>query len=1363
MICLTGAQALSDFRLERLQVQIRSLAPSLTGIGANYLYFVAHETISDAQGDEPSQAGKAAQPTGVSARQVAIDPANDPRLLSLLDANGVFEASEVKVSELKAHEQEKQHEHSEITSTDNSRSDTSTALYINVVPRLGTRSAWSSKATDIAQRCGMHNIKRIERGIRYQLKGIEDSTLSGDVKKQIEMTLHDRMTETLIDLPQHLDTLFSTAQPAPLVTVNVLEEGIDALRMHNKAMGLALSPDELDYLEQNFSRLQRNPSDAELMMFAQANSEHCRHKIFNADWSVDAQAQEHSLFGMIRHTHQCSPDGVLSAYHDNAAVIEGSEACRWMVGPDGHYTGIDEPAHIQIKVETHNHPTAISPFPGAATGSGGEIRDEGAVGNGSKPKAGLCGFSVSNLAVPDWNQPWESVINKPDRLASACQIMLEGPIGAAAFNNEFGRPNLGGYFRTFCQQVKFDDGALETRGYHKPIMIAGGMGNIRPGNIDKLPVPAGTAIVVLGGPSMLIGLGGGAASSVASGEGDSELDFASVQRGNPEMQRRCQEVIDRCVAMGESSPILSIHDVGAGGLSNALPELINDAGRGGEFELRKILNDEPGMSPMGIWSNESQERYVMAIAADRLSQFETLCERERCLYAVVGTATTEKMLKVSDSVFENHPVNMPLEVLLGKPPKLSIDAHHRAMAHDDFTTSGLDLDEAVQRVLNLPSVAAKNFLITIGDRSISGQVVRDQLVGPWQMPVADVAVTVSDFEGYTGEAMAMGERTPVALINPAASARMALAESLTNIMAADIGKVSNVKLSANWMAACGHPGEDAALFDAVKAVGMELAPALGIAIPVGKDSLSMKTVWREREETCSVTAPLSLIVTAFAPVTDVRKTLTPQLRTDCGDTQLLLIDLGAGKNRMGGSALAQVYEKLGEHAPDVDDAAMLAGMFNAIQHLVNDNLILAWHDRSDGGLFVTLAEMAFASNAGLKVNLNSLPNDEVATLFNEELGGVLQVRDHQFAQVMAIMEAQGLGDVVHVLGEFSPGNADNIESNATLGQLEIWQGAHLLFSQSMAQLRTHWWQTSYQMQRLRDNPKAADEELMQISKPDDPGISPLLTFDPQASLVTVAAALSSVRPRVAILREQGVNGHFEMAAAFHAAGFDAVDVHMSDLMEERHDLNDFKGLVACGGFSFGDVLGAGGGWANSILFNQRLADMFQAFFERDESFALGVCNGCQMLSRLKTLIPGTDNWPQFVRNASEQFEARVATLEVYESPSLFFTDMVGSRLPVAVAHGEGLAVFESLDQAKAAPVSLGFVDNHGTMTEQYPLNPNGSPFGIAGLCNTDGRVTIMMPHPERVYRTVTNSWAPAQWGERGPWLRMFENARVWVN
>lgn len=1297
MICLIGAQAVSDFRLERLLVEIRDIAPDANTLSASYFYVVQQGA---------SHSGSPQQ--------------NDKQLLSLLDASGPFQPS-------------------------------TTMLSLNVVPRLGTRSAWSSKATDIAQRCGMANIERIERGICYQIDGLTSQTVTAEVQKQITALLHDRMTETLVDIPAQLDKLFATSEPAPMITVRLMEQGIAALEAHNTAMGLALSADELEYLEENFVRLQRNPSDAELMMFAQANSEHCRHKIFNASWTLDGTEQSHSLFGMIRHTHQCAPDGVLSAYHDNAAVIEGSEAARWMIGPDGKYQSFLEPTHIQIKVETHNHPTAISPFPGAATGSGGEIRDEGAVGNGSKPKAGLCGFSVSNLAIPDWTQPWESFTDKPDRLASAYQIMQEGPIGAAAFNNEFGRPNLGGYFRTFCQEVSFPDGAAEMRGYHKPIMIAGGMGNIRPGNIDKLAVPVGAAIVVLGGPSMLIGLGGGAASSVASGEGDSELDFASVQRGNPEMQRRCQEVIDRCVAMGEHSPILSIHDVGAGGLSNALPELINDAGRGGQFELRKILNDEPGMSPMGIWSNESQERYVMAVGQDRLAHFEALCLRERCLYAVVGTATQEQMLQVADSVFENHPVDMPLNVLLGKPPKLSINASHRSFASDDFSTVNLDLDDSINRVLNLPSVAAKNFLITIGDRSITGQVARDQLVGPWQMPVADVAVTIADYEGYAGEAMAMGERTPLALLNPAASARMAFAESLTNIVAANIGDTSKVKLSANWMAACGHPGEDAALFDAVQAVGLDLAPALGIAIPVGKDSLSMKTLWQDGDQAHSVTAPMSLVVTAFAAVNDVRKTLTPQLQTDRGDSQLLLIDLGAGKNRMGGSALAQVHGKLGQVAPDVDEPELLKGMFNAIQQLIEKEMVLAWHDRSDGGLFTSLAEMAFASNAGLKINLHSLPSDEIATLFNEELGGVLQIQDNHFADVMAIMESHGLGDVVHTLGGF---NQQSV--------LEIWQGTHLLFSESVAALRAKWWQTSYQMQRRRDNPVAADQELALVSKADDPGLSPVITFDANLSLLTATPALIATRPAIAILREQGVNGHLEMGAAFHAAGFDAIDVHMSDLMQGRHDLANFKGLAACGGFSFGDVLGAGGGWANSVLFNEQLSSMFRLFFERDDTFALGVCNGCQMLSRLSSLIPGTDNWPRFERNASEQFEARVATVEIYESPSLFFTDMVGSRIPVAVAHGEGLAVFNSAEQAKAAPVALGFVDNSGSMTENYPLNPNGSPFGITGLCNKNGRVTIMMPHPERVYRTVSNSWAPADWRERGPWLRMFENARVWV-
>ena len=1293
MICLSGAPALSAFRQQQLLSKLRAIDPNISAVTVVYLYFIdCDQTL------EPSA-----------------------KLLSLLDAGGVFHPEP----------------------------DGAT---MSVVPRLGTRSAWSSKATDIAHRCAIDNVSRIERGLHYRLQGVCDASWTTAMRAALYALVHDRMTESVIDLPAKQHLLFAKATPAPLTTINVLEEGVSALSQHNHAQGLALSDEELVYLEHNFSKLQKNPSDAELMMFAQANSEHCRHKIFNAEWSIDNVAQDQSLFAMIRNTHRCSPSGILSAYHDNAAVIEGSTAVRWLIDEKGNYKETEEAAHIQIKVETHNHPTAISPFPGAATGSGGEIRDEGAVGNGSKPKAGLCGFTVSSLNIPDWPQPWETFTRVPERIASPLQIMLEGPVGAASFNNEFGRPNLGGYFRTYCQRVCFSTGAEEVRGYHKPIMIAGGMGNIRPVNVDKKPVPVGAAIIVLGGPSMLIGLGGGAASSVASGEGDSELDYASVQRGNPEMQRRCQEVIDRCIAMGSESPILSIHDVGAGGLSNALPELINDAQRGGAFELRQVLNDEPGMSPMAIWSNESQERYVVAVVSHKLAVFESICQRERCLYAVVGQTTEERFLSVNDAHFNNKPVHMPLEVLLGKPPKLSIDAHRREFAKTKINTDALDIDESVSRVLNLPCVAAKNFLITIGDRSITGQVARDQLVGPWQMPVADVAVTVADYQGYAGEAMAMGERTPIAVINPVASARMAVAESLTNIVAADIGDITKVRLSANWMAASGHPGEDAALFDAVKAVGLELAPALGIAIPVGKDSLSMKTRWTEDQEERSVTAPLSLIVSAFAAVGDVRRTLTPQLRLDCGETELLLIDLGAGLNRLGGSALAQVFNLLGDKTPDVDDPALLRNFFNALQVLIQEQHILAWHDRSDGGLFVTLAEMAFAANSGIRVQLQSLPPDVIATLFNEELGGVLQVCKRDYAQVMAVLERHGLGDCVHVIGR--PGDTPD---------LEIWRGDEMLYSEPVVTLKTQWWQTSYQIQRLRDNPDCAEQELALIKTENDPGISPVLSFDPSVSSLTATPTIAKTRPAVAILRDQGVNGHMEMAAVFHQSGFTAVDVHMSDLVEGRRDLSEFKGLAACGGFSYGDVLGAGGGWANSILYNEQLADMFRGFFERSDTFTLGVCNGCQMLSKLKDLIPGAESWPQFVRNKSEQFEARVATVEVYDSASILLNDMAGSRLPVALAHGEGQAVFESPDQAQSAPVTLGFVDNHGVMTEHYPLNPNGSAFGITGLCSNDGRVSIMMPHPERVYRTVSNSWTPPQWGERGPWLRMFENARLWVN
>ncbi len=1290
MLCLTGAPALSDFRLDRLLQALQSEQADISSGSSRFRYFLNVET-------------------GQELSDLTLQ-----RLHALLDINpsGNPEAS---------------------------------GRSILVLPRAGTISPWSSKATDILQNCGLKNIKRVELGIEYKVHGLSEGA---PISTELLSILHDRMTESVhLSEPQEAD-LFAVHEPAPLKTVDILTGGKDALVQANATLGLALSDDEIDYLIENFGQLNRNPSDAELMMFAQANSEHCRHKVFNASWHIDEQAMPSTLFGMIRNTHNTSPSGVLSAYHDNAAVIEGYNAARWLPDSTNAYAANNEPVHIQIKVETHNHPTAISPFPGAATGSGGEIRDEGATGNGSKPKAGLCGFSVSNLHIPEFEQPWEQSIGVPDRIASALDIMLEGPIGAAAFNNEFGRPNLCGYFRSYCEQVDID-GQLEWRGYHKPIMLAGGLGNIREQNIEKKPVPAGAAIVVIGGPAMQIGLGGGAASSVASGQSEAELDFASVQRGNPEMQRRCQEVIDRCIALGNDSPVLSMHDVGAGGLSNALPELVNDAGRGAQFELRAILNDEPGMSPMAIWSNESQERYVLAIDADALSRFEEICKRERCLYTVVGHATEKKQLEVNDKHFNNKPVDMPLDVLLGKPPKLSLAVGRRGFKTQAFDSHNVNIDEAVDRVLSLPTVASKNFLITIGDRSISGQVARDQLVGPWQMPVADVAVTLADYKGFTGEAMAMGERTPLALINSAAAARMAVAEAITNITAVHIGEIDRIKLSANWMAAVGHSGEDAALYDAVQAVGLELAPALGIAIPVGKDSLSMKTVWLDDQQEKSVTSPSSLIVTAFAPVPDARLSATPQLRTDVGSTELLLIDLGGGKNRLGGSCLAQVFNALGNDAPDVDSAEHLKGFYQAIQALLASQEILAYHDRSDGGLFVCLAEMAFAGNVGMKAQLHSLPPNAIATLFNEEVGAVIQIRSQSHAAVFAAFEAVGLGDFIHVVATLN-------ESK----ELEIFSGDDLLFARPVYELRKQWWQTSYRMQKLRDNPNSAEQELAQISKPDDPGLSPVLSFDPQASLLMPALALG--RPRVAILREQGVNGHFEMAAAFDTAGFEAIDVHMSDIVNRRVSLADFRGLVACGGFSYGDVLGAGGGWAKSILYTDQLLSEFAQFFEREDTFSLGVCNGCQMLSQLRSIIPGAEHWPLFLRNASEQFEARVATVEIYESPSLFFVDMAGSRLPVALAHGEGRAVFDNDDHLKQANVALGFVDNHGQMTEQYPLNPNGSAHGITGLCSTDGRSTILMPHPERVFRTVTNSWHPPEWGDQGPWLRMFENARVWI-
>jgi phosphoribosylformylglycinamidine synthase len=1216
-----------------------------------------------------------------------------------------------------------------------------------VTPRIGTISPWASKATDIAHNCGLKGIHRVERGVAFYLQG----DLSAEELKRAAALLHDRMTESVLYDMNDAQQLFRSQEPQPLSSVDILAGGREALAQANISLGLALADDEIDYLVENFRKLNRNPNDIELYMFAQANSEHCRHKIFNADWTIDGAEQPKSLFKMIKNTFETTPDYVLSAYKDNAAVMEGHEAGRFYPQPDSMSYGYShEPVHILMKVETHNHPTAISPYPGAATGSGGEIRDEGATGVGSKPKAGLVGFSVSNLNIPGFKQPWEENYGKPARIVSALDIMLEGPLGGAAFNNEFGRPALTGYFRTYEQTVDSHNGR-ETRGYHKPIMIAGGLGNIREAHVQKGDIPVGAKLVVLGGPAMNIGLGGGAASSMASGESTEDLDFASVQRENPEMERRCQEVIDRCWQLGADNPIAFIHDVGAGGLSNAMPELVSDGGRGGRFELREIPNDEPGMTPLEIWCNESQERYVIAIAPENLARFEALCERERAEYAVIGEATEELTILLNDAKFSNQPIDLSLDVLLGKPPKMHRDVARLQTEGTPLHLEAADLNDAADRLLRLPAIAEKTFLITIGDRSVTGLVARDQMVGPWQIPVADVAVTASSYDSYHGEAMAMGERTPLALLNFGASARMAVAESLTNIAAADIGDLKRIKLSANWMCAAGHPGEDAGLYEAVKAVGEELCPELGITIPVGKDSMSMKTQWQEDGEDKAVTAPMSLVITAFGRVNDIRSTLTPQLRTDKGQSHLVLIDLGKGQNRLGGSALAQVYQQLGQHTPDLDDTEAFKAFFNTTQQLVTEGRLLAYHDRSDGGLFTTVAEMAFAGNCGAKVALDELGEDNLATLFNEELGAVIQVSDEQYQKVMDAYKTAGLGDCVKRIGE--PTHEDAIV---------FTRNEQNVLAQSRTHWRTVWAETTHHMQRLRDNPVCADEEFHLKQRADNPGLLADLTFDPSEDIAAPYIA-KGIAPKVAILREQGVNSHYEMAAAFDRAGFEAVDVHMSDILAGRVSLEDMQALAACGGFSYGDVLGAGEGWAKSILFNDRAREQFEAFFKRNDTLALGVCNGCQMLSTLKQLIPGTEHWPRFVTNRSERFEARFSLVEVQESKSIFLGDMAGSRMPIAVSHGEGRAEFANPQQQsqleQSGQVPLRYIDNWGEVAEQYPANPNGSPKGITAVTSDDGRVTAMMPHPERVFRTVANSWHPDEWGEDSPWMRMFRNAR----
>lgn len=1328
---LAGPGALSAFRAQRLLQRLRAIDPDIGEVSGRYVHFV-HATR-------------------------ALDPGAEARLNALLDY-GERAGPQAEGAEFL------------------------------VVPRLGTISPWASKATDIAHNTGLAAIHRIERGTLYRVarrRGLFAGKKPAD-DARIAAALHDRMTESVIDPATDPAQLFTELEGKPVQTVAVLARGRAALQEANRTLGLALSDDEIDYLVEAFRQLARDPTDVELMMFAQANSEHCRHKIFNARWTIDGVAQDTTLFGMIRATHAAAPRGTVVAYSDNAAVLEGRSVSRFYPRSDFQaaaggalgvdYAACDELTHTLFKVETHNHPTAIAPFPGASTGAGGEIRDEGATGRGAKPKAGLCGFSVSNLRIPDQRLPWENDgdvtraqnseadYGFPGRIADALAIMIEGPIGAAAFNNEFGRPNLLGYFRAYEQNV-----GGRRYGYHKPIMIAGGIGSIRDDQVRKRDLPPGTLLVQLGGPGMRIGLGGGAASSMGAGTNTESLDFDSVQRGNPEIQRRAQEVIDRCWALGDGNPVLSIHDVGAGGLSNALPELADQSQRGARIDLAKIPVEESGMSPLEIWCNESQERYALAVDPERIAAFDWICRRERAPHAVVGRIAEDGNLVVGRP--EAPPaVDMPMNVLLGKPPRMQRDVQRVAVELPPFETAGLSLEHCALDVLRHPTVASKSFLVTIGDRTVGGMNSRDPMVGPWQVPVADCAVTLMSFDGYAGEAMAMGERTPLAVIDAAAASRMAIGEAITNIAAADV-ELADIKLSCNWMAACGQPGEDAKLFDAVRAAS-ELCQQLGISVPVGKDSLSMKTAWREGSEDRLVTAPVSLIASAAAQVGDVRRSLTPQLSTDI-DSSLLLVDLGAGRNRMGGSIVAQVTRQIGNDAPDVEEPVKLAGFVAALRTLQRRGLLLAYHDRSDGGLYATLAEMAFAGHCGISVNLDVLAIDPVASdwgdfkirpeqvsvrrnelmlkaLFSEELGAVLQVRAADQSAVMDVLRAAGLGSVSQIIGK---PNAKDI--------VEFWCDAKPVFARPRAELQKLWSETSWRIARLRDNPECADAEYRRASDELDGGLTLQLGYDAAEDIAAPFIA-TGTRPRVAILREQGVNSQTEMAYAFHRAGFAAVDVHMTDLIEGRQTLADFAGLVACGGFSYGDVLGAGGGWAKTILYNPKLAEMFVAYFARPDSFALGVCNGCQMMSHLRSIIPGAVDWPRFERNASEQFEGRLVQVEVADSPSLFFAGMGRSRIPIANAHGEGRAVFASAEAQARAVVAMRYVDPQGQATERYPYNPNGSVAGVTGLTTADGRFTIVMPHPERVFRTVQMSWQPPGLGEDSPWMRMFRNARRWV-
>jgi phosphoribosylformylglycinamidine synthase len=1214
-----------------------------------------------------------------------------------------------------------------------------------VTPRKGTISPWSSKATDIFHNSGLNAVTRVERGVLFQLTGPGNKALTLSECTGLLSAIHDRMIEgvytNIADIFQHLP-------PSPLTVVDIMNGGLEALQKANIDLGLALSDEEIRYLHSSYSHMQRNPTDVELVMFGQVNSEHCRHKIFRANWIIDGIKQGISLFDMIRNTHKLHPQGTLLAYEDNSAVMEGFPGSCFEIHPDGsnNYSATPEQIDILMKVETHNHPTAISPYPGAATGVGGEIRDEGATGIGGRPKAGLSAFMVSNLRIPGFVMPWEKDYAPfPARLATPLEIMTAGPIGGARFGNEFGRPQLTGIFRTFEQTHN-----SRYRGYHKPIMTAGGLGNIKRKHVSKKHITKKSLVIQLGGPSLRIGLGGGAASSMGSGSNAENLDFDSVQRDNAEIQRRCQEVLNACIALNDRNPILSIHDIGAGGLSNGCPELISETG--GRFELRHIPNEESSMSPMEIWCCEAQERYVLAVPPESLDQFMAICRRERCPAHVIGEATGDGKLILHDSHFNNNPIDMDIQIILGKPPKMLRDVSRRIESHPELDFSSVELREAINRVLQLPAVANKTFLISITDRTVTGMVARDQMVGPHQVPIADNAITIANYFGHTGEAMAMGERTPVALLSAPASGRMAVGESITNIASAPIGPIGNIKLSANWMCACGEDGEDAALYDTVHAVGMELCPALGISIPVGKDSLSMRSTWRDSSgKDYRQVAPLSLIVSAFAPVTDVRLSITPELKND-PDSILLLLDLGRGRNRLGASALAQVYNQVGSTAPDVDRPQDLINFFNAVQELISQRLLLAYHDRSDGGLLITLAEMAFGGRKGLRVHIDDLGDDALAILFSEELGAVIQIRDKDISLVNEILNRHHLGRLTSVIGSLASNQRLNVE-----------MGGNVIYTEEITQLQSTWSGLTREMQSRRDNAASVQEEYEDANNPADPGMNFQLTYDPEAIV-----KVSQSRPRMAILREQGINGHMEMGAAFDRAGFQSVDVHMTDLLSGRVNLANFSGLVACGGFSYGDVLGAGAGWARSILFNDRLRNMFSEFFHRADTFTLGVCNGCQMVSLLKEIIPGADAWPRFTRNRVEQFEARYVTVEVMDSPSILLKGMAGSRIPIPVAHGEGFTNFElsgSLDKIHSSSLaSLRYVNHEGLPTERYPLNPNGSPGGLTGVTSRDGRVTIMMPHPERAFRSAQLSWKPDHLftGEAGPWLRMFQNARAFV-